>query len=1069
MAKERLHDLTYGQVGDAVYDPESKEWSFNRRPGQGGQIIFPLGISTTAIPATLSSEPEKIESYEERRKTEQETLKYLRHKYPELVPATSFLFKPSEASEQLTSATSVYDPTISDRFAFGLATDYENQKSGGRTVQIGALVSGGAGDTLLLVRLEEEKLSWPQSKGTKLKSPTLKSGEQGWCLGNRGPIQQIVFSQNSEAENGGWLAVRLLSSTIIFRPIWRRHGVRPAATTRNIYADRNISPSRLDANPVITVPIAKTGYVSHADISFNPWFEKQFAVIDQKGSWSIWTITGQWRAKQADLQADRSGHLSPTQNGPENSSWHRILWVGSVNTLVVCNRHQIDILNIHGDDTVSINAPDLRLSQFSNRVVDVKRSPKDFGEFFVLTSRQIFWLKYHEGDAFAKEAGSKRDTVQVLMSWKHNRDNQDPSLRMEISPLRDSCLILLCSQLNQLITILEFSRDLEQPFTPYLVSDPRVFDLGQSDRDFVARNCSLQLLPVSYVSPSAYHSTKYPTSNKGAQYKEQGVRFYKLFKQDHQLGLYESLCYTMSSNTWLGLLSVDEPVVVGRSTGPKSSFRVIEHFLADDDEVDLLQPSSNPWIIPKQDPGPWTLNLEKIYQYLSEKNASHPPEKSSLDMKSCLVHLQEMIMKELNEYPSSSESLLELLGRQLRVVDVDSDSSDLEIYLQSLIEDPPNMSYSQTTSRSTELLYLDPLNLPELALEGDASFPVLSPTYHRLMNSFMAPLSDQLPGKLRFAVEKHIRQTAAMLCLSAISVHIHDPTLGDEQDHITSQPQEPQSQTTKGKERATENPTTPYIFNSSPPPSAQPPLLPTPSATPSLHSLHSLHSDRTSPPSSPPLPQQHPTPETDFLLAHLHQYLPTAPITLPFSKTDSEILADWATNSDPTSSSNSSVNSEPTPDPEELKLQERARKYLERTRRKQLARAQNSPFSFFNSSTPFMMTTSQQTVPDVTFPTTSSQLKEEPMPMPMPTLPGIPSNSSQIFLPQIRTGGMTLRDNGIASSSQIPRFESVASNGIGIGIGGFSSQLLPMTQQEPGAFGARNMKKKKKKKREDGF
>jgi hypothetical protein len=37
-------------------------------------------------------------------------------------------------------------------------------------------------------------------------------------------------------------------------------------------------------------------------VTFNPWYQRQFAIVDIRGKWSVWEITGRQRLQQSSRE-----------------------------------------------------------------------------------------------------------------------------------------------------------------------------------------------------------------------------------------------------------------------------------------------------------------------------------------------------------------------------------------------------------------------------------------------------------------------------------------------------------------------------------------------------------------------------------------------------------------------------------------------------------------------------------------------------------------------------------------------------------------------------------------------
>jgi RNA polymerase I-specific transcription initiation factor RRN6 len=172
-------------------------------------------------------------------------------------------------------------------------------------------------------------------------------------------------------------------------------------------------------------------------VSFNPWYVRQFAIIDQQGHWSVWDIEGQKR-KRATFEAkpSRSGHIQddllPDQSLKSYNSadgWGRVMWAGGFSTLVLCNRQNLAIFDLKSK-AKRLLSPQIVHSKSPDWILDIKRSTFDHQFVFVLTTSRVFWLQITEAGEYKDEeygyAGAR-----VLLSCQHFK-NQDEAAKLEL-------------------------------------------------------------------------------------------------------------------------------------------------------------------------------------------------------------------------------------------------------------------------------------------------------------------------------------------------------------------------------------------------------------------------------------------------------------------------------------------------------------------------------------------------------------------------------------------------------------------------------------------------------------
>lgn len=89
---------------------------------------------------------------------------------------------------------------------------------------------------------------------------------------------------------------------------------------------------------------------AHAHVEFNPWYERQFAIVDEMGKWKIWDIEGR-QSRDARIQRQlasveyTSGHV-PSADDDTGRGWGRIVWGGDLHTILACDRRRAGLFDI---------------------------------------------------------------------------------------------------------------------------------------------------------------------------------------------------------------------------------------------------------------------------------------------------------------------------------------------------------------------------------------------------------------------------------------------------------------------------------------------------------------------------------------------------------------------------------------------------------------------------------------------------------------------------------------------------------------------------------------------------
>lgn len=352
--------------------------------------------------------------------------------HPEIVPGTGLLPPLARVSEAVTRVTSSYDPAIGNRLVLGAAQDLDAKRYKVGEIPIVATVVGQASDTVRLFSLEERRLAWEEfgvHQTVRLSVPHLDSREGSAWRGNHGPVQGLRFACK-EGRPAFWLAVRQLDSTTILRPLKSRSPLGTASKAN----PKSQSFSNIDPNPVLTLPVSRTGAASHADVTFNPWYHRQVGILDQRGHWSIWDIEGHrvggatYKAKLAS-----SGFVDESLSGSERSNedgWGSICWAGDLYTLFVFTRKHMAIWSLQSNPAHRLQGPNLGIEGTSAWILDVQQSPVNDNHLFLVTSSQVFWLEAIGTDR--AETSQVAPACKTLLSWRHSRHEQDTSLQLSV-------------------------------------------------------------------------------------------------------------------------------------------------------------------------------------------------------------------------------------------------------------------------------------------------------------------------------------------------------------------------------------------------------------------------------------------------------------------------------------------------------------------------------------------------------------------------------------------------------------------------------------------------------------
>lgn len=436
--------LNYGHLGTATYEREGRKWSFLRRcvgPGlaRSGfpfrivkqETVFGSSTNEDQLPSRPNLSRSSISGHGPYPWSSQSGL------------ASTNVHEEEPLSNAITASLSKYDPLLADRLAFGSASCLldNDVRSGYATVPVAALALGANGECLVLTQIGQDSVNVSDESNEDLvvKIPTITSNDYTSWTGNGESIVQICFAATSGYQST-WMAARLLSSTIIFHPLFHRRPIPPVLHSSSSSLVPQIS--HLDPNPILTIPVSRTGGHQHADISFHPADCHVLALIDHHGNWSTWHIDGKRSGTARTLfriQLLRTGKLytwdnliRPAQADPYHDGWHKICWVaddgGYFDRLLLANRRDAVVWHPLDEEKCCINLS-LGPTQEAQRILDVQKSALHPGWIFVLTSTRIFCLSTAKNEWREMPVAESYD---ILCSWPHFRGRWDITLSLTI-------------------------------------------------------------------------------------------------------------------------------------------------------------------------------------------------------------------------------------------------------------------------------------------------------------------------------------------------------------------------------------------------------------------------------------------------------------------------------------------------------------------------------------------------------------------------------------------------------------------------------------------------------------
>ncbi|KAF2828974.1 hypothetical protein CC86DRAFT_403628 [Ophiobolus disseminans] len=1010
MAETSLSHLNHGHAGAPTFDLETREWSFGR---QFATTKFKqIGIREDGNLTTTEVVPSPVQlpsaAISTRLTDAKANAKRLLQDYPELSPATDLLPHLAVTSTAILSTTATYDPLIGNLFSTGYITyTYEGTHETRSHIwenprRVAATVTGEAGSILRLSFLYKEVHGWSDDKKVRIRGDTLRETETGFWNEEAAPIQQVCFAQSQDRSQ--LLAVRLLTKTVIFRPIYAQR-FRPAV--HSPYYD--LPFSLIDLHPIITLSIDQSGDTPHADVTFNPDFQFQFAVVDQSQGWSVWDIDNKRKSDGYNISCMVQGTIADDADLSGEDGWARILWVGDVNTIIVCNRRLFSVISIKGSTFKRLPCPALFSEKSSDWFLDVQRHPSQRGRVFVLTSTTLSLL------AVTTSNESVDTTVvgvgaRVLLSWRHYRDPEDFTLRISVQMIdEDNVSVLLLTRLDTLMQVYTFSDSSSDPTAPVSSANATRLELAFDGK---AHPIQTILEPLHFQGDVASMS-----ESLGRSYFAQGLRFYKAFVLCSDLSIHEAVVYCTTRSH-----GVDD-IAWSRAYQPNKSVRTIGNIQEMDDflESDAIEVMENPMPKLASQTPQWVQRgppeAHRVADHTSLYDALIQNGATTVDIPLVASQVKQLLVatQDMSQLPLGT--LNEFAGIPITVSDVDEASS--------LFHDLTTLEDQNDLVRIRRIASAHVLKLgdEELSMSG---------IYDNVLQNWIGSLPSGVPLRARQRKERLARRVAAEIMLA--STRIQQRTI---QAPVTAEPG-PSQYSGIGLPILSSQPLPSSSAGPTPWMSSQPILTPSSSQSQSQSTLPTL-----------PLPVDPLARLKKHLMFEDDEQSPPQ-TTMPPSVT--QLLSHWQPGTDPRTYDWEAVERADRTDNLDEKSQqqlEKARKRKERRERKQQREnelAQSKP-----SSQPFAFP--QPALPRSTF--------------------GQPSSQPPIFTqpttyPRSSPGPML---GGFGGSSQLPYqpFTHVPFPGTGIPSQGVPSGLAAQSQVEPGRFGGRPDKKKKKKNRISGF
>jgi RNA polymerase I-specific transcription initiation factor RRN6 len=444
MADQDWNGLPYGHFGNAFYQSEEQTWQFERVPDQP-RILEPIEGSEVAVPSQISPPSVLTKTAPNPARPahiiRDKQIAELVNLVPALQPAASLLRPLLSASEAIEDATRHHDPVKGQLLSFGRVFD----ESIRRSTQLVAFAAGSTGSDVRVAQVQLQKQGWDDSKDVWLEVPVVIGEETTW-RSEGSPVQQICFAQPLESGEN-LLAVRTNSRVFIFKPTLQEAG-----------------PVRLQLRLLFERSSSQNEGVPLADAAFNPWFPRQFAMVDQQAQWRVWEFRSR-QSPDATCICSSSPDEETSAKTNLDDGWARLLWVCNPNTVVVAKRRSVALYDVNSG-AAKLQDVDVKVSDVSSWVVDIATAPTDPSNLLVLTTTHLYLFHVEERDG---EVGAS-----LSMRIRHFRSPEDITLRLTLFRDEDALAVIIRSALSPTLVTYHLSVDEHRTMR---LHDPAQFNL----------------------------------------------------------------------------------------------------------------------------------------------------------------------------------------------------------------------------------------------------------------------------------------------------------------------------------------------------------------------------------------------------------------------------------------------------------------------------------------------------------------------------------------------------------------------------------------------------------------
>ncbi|KAI6250174.1 hypothetical protein HI914_01361 [Erysiphe necator] len=640
--------------------------------------------------------------------------------------------------------------------------------TGTRRPLILASTYGSAAQTLQLLMPSYDTRRWEGCEKKSIFLPSNSFADRAFWTNGKGSIRQISFS-DTVIEKSTWLATRQDSTVTIFRPYYKE---------KSSYNWK--STTCLHFNPIASFSSGDGVNVVHSDVSFNPWYPRQLVTIDSRGFWIMYELEDSHRKgplqkvrqKVSGDSYERCSLAAPASEPPHSTDgWHKIFWAYDINTIVVCNRLNLAIFNIKLN-LVKLQSPIVIPEGSEDCILDIKRSPLNSAELFVLTSSRIFWIEIVPNKLKPQDDDGLFGGI-IILSCRHFRSPNDKSL--SLVPVKTGKVsFLLTSAKHPIISFYFFGREAANSFYPKTLHGSLNLGCVPGIDSLILSAC---LLPCKITSnPSD------DISNSEVQFPSDGAEFYQLWFLTPTLQLVSTLCAVRLIHLY-DLLSPIPQIKPPDKKKKRRPYRTNQRIL-EDSFIILDEPKEDEF-------NNMTAQLLKISSVREEE--THEDLRLSLNWRKLYQKVFPLETREIDTIVSLAESKIQTTSKFLSVVSdqimeglrdnrnamiliyeicdfdpVFEDLSQVNILIKDFIKNI-RMFSDFNNSKSVAVKEISLFGGAGLALEF-GGLSDLACIFHHLIEIWISPLPKDVPNRFRGVRLRLIRKLALDLYLSSLGL-----------------------------------------------------------------------------------------------------------------------------------------------------------------------------------------------------------------------------------------------------------------------------------------------------------